>query len=142
MLIGSNVFFKNIQGFKSKDVDILELVDNPTNFKLCRHFKFPSKCVFQWKRMTSSEFIDVTLKRNLPMEIGKFLVPEFIQEFSITIEDLKRLQPLIDNMDEKHLYEKIIYDAYIKNNAFFITDEQLMEAYKIYLKYRNHGNKN
>ena len=47
MLVGSNVFFKDIEGFKSKDTDILELVDNPANFKYCRQFKFKDKCVFQ-----------------------------------------------------------------------------------------------
>lgn len=47
MLVGSNVFFKDIDEFKSKDTDILELVDNPTNFKYYRQFKFKDKCVFQ-----------------------------------------------------------------------------------------------
>lgn len=40
MLIGSNVFFKDIEGFTSKDIDILEFVDNPTDFKNVRQFKF------------------------------------------------------------------------------------------------------
>ena len=60
MLVGSNVFFKDIKGFNSKDIDILELVDNPTNFKYLRQFRFKDKCVFQWKRMTPEKFIEVT----------------------------------------------------------------------------------
>ena len=51
MLVGSNVFFKDIEGFTSKDIDILEFVDNPTDFKNVRQFKFPDKCVFQWRKM-------------------------------------------------------------------------------------------
>ena len=136
MLVGSNVFFKDIEGFTSKDTDILEFVDNPTDFKIVRQFKFPDKCVFQWKRFSVDEFIDITLVRNFPMELGKFLVPEFIKEFNVSIDHLKRLQPLIDKIDDKHKYEKIIYDSYLENNDFYLTDDQLKLAYKEYLKYR------
>ena len=136
MLVGSNVFFKDIEGFTSKDTDILEFVDNPTDFKNVRQFKFPDKCVFQWRKMSIDKLIDITLSRNFPMEIGKFLVPEFIKEFKLSIDDLKRLEPIIAKLDDKHKYEEVIYNSYIKNNDFTLTDEQLNEAYKIYLKYR------
>lgn len=136
MIVGSNVFFKNIAGFKSKDIDILELVDKPTNFTYCRQFKFPNKCVFQWPRLTPQEFIDITLNRNVPMELGKFLVPEFIQEIGFTIEDLKQLQSLVDALDDKHKYEEVIYNYYLNNNDFYLTKDQLNAAYEIYLKYR------
>lgn len=136
MLVGSNVFFKDIEGFKSKDIDILELVDNPAGFKYQRQFRFKDKCVFQWKRMTPEEFIEVTLQNNTPMEIGKFLVPDFIEEIGITIDHLKQLSFLIERLDDHHKYEKVIYDSYIANNDFTLTDEQLNEAYNTYLKYR------
>ena len=136
MLVGSNVFFKDIKGFNSKDIDILELVDNPTDFKYLRQFRFKDKCVFQWKRMTPEKFIEVTLQNNTPMEIGKFLVPDFIKEIGITIDHLKQLSFLIEHLDDHHKYEKVIYDSYIANNDFTLTDEQLNEAYKMYLKYR------
>ena len=136
MLVGSNVFFKDIEGFTSKDTDILEFVDNPTDFKNVRQFKFPDKCVFQWRKMSIDELIDMTLSRNFPMEIGKFLVPEFIKEMNVTIDHLKRLIPLINRLDDKHKYEKVIYESYIENNGFYLTDEQLKNAYKIYIKYR------
>ena len=136
MLVGSNAFFKDIEGFTSKDIDILEFVDNPTDFKNVRQFKFPHKCVFQWRKMPIGELIDITLFRNFPMEIGKFLVPEFIQEFKLSIDDLKRLKPIISKLDDKHKYEEVIYNAYIENNDFVLTDEQRQEAYKVYNKYR------
>lgn len=136
MIVGSRAFFKSIEGFKSKDIDILELVDNSTNFKVSRQFKFKDKCVFQWKRMSADEFIRVTLERNFPMEVGKFLVPDFINEIGISIHDMVRLKPLIDSLDDKHKYEKIIYDSYLLNNGFYLTEEQIKEAYKIYKKYR------
>lgn len=136
MLVGSNVFFKDIEGFNSKDTDILELVDNPTDFKYLRQFRFKDKCVFQWRNMSVDEFIDAELLMNVPMSVCKFLCPEFIKLKGLTIEQLKRLQSLVDNMDEKHMYLKTIYDSYIANNDFTLTDEQLNEAYKMYLKYR------
>lgn len=136
MLVGSNVFFKDIKGFNSKDIDILELVDNPTGFKYQRQFRFKDKCVFQWKRMSPEKFIEVTLQNNTPMEMGKFLVPEFNKEIGFTINHLKKLQPLVDNLDDHHKYEKVIYDSYIANNDFTLTEDQLNEAYKMYLKYR------
>lgn len=136
MLVGSNVFFKDIEGFTSKDTDILEFVDNPTDFKIVRQFKFPDKCVFQWRKMPIDELIDLTISRNFPMELGKFLVPEFIKEFKLSIDDLKRLDPIIGKLDDKHKYEEVIYNSYIENNAFYLTDEQLKLAYKEYLKYR------
>ena len=136
MLVGSNVFFKDIEGFTSKDIDILEFVDDPTDFKNVRQFKFPAKCVFQWRKMPIDELIDITLFRNFPMEIGKFLVPEFIKEFKLSIDDLKRLKPIIAKLDDKHKYEEVIYNAYLENNDFVLTDEQRQEAYRVYNKYR------
>lgn len=136
MLVGSNVFFKGIDEFKSKDIDILELVDNPIGFKNQRQFKFKDKCVFQWRRMPVNEFISVTLSNNVPMEVGKFLVPEFIEVMNITLDDLKKLEPLFNKLDDKHKYEKIIYDSYMSNRNFVLTEDQLNEAYKEYLKYR------
>ena len=136
MLVGSNVFFKGIEGFTSKDIDILEFVDDPTDFKNVRQFKFPNKCVFQWRKMPIDELIDITLFRNFPMEIGKFLVPEFIKEFKLSIDDLKRLEPIISKLDDKHKYEEVIYNAYLENNDFALTDEQRQKAYRVYNKYR------
>lgn len=137
MLVGSNVFFKDIEGFTSKDIDILEFVDNPTDFKNVRQFKFPDKCVFQWRKMPINELIDITLSRNFPMEIGKFLVPEFIKEFKLSIDDLKRLKPIIIKLDDKHKYEEVIYNAYIENNDFILTDKQRQNAFETYTMYRN-----
>ena len=136
MLVGSNVFFKDIEGFTSKDTDILEFVDNPTDFKNVRQFKFPNKCVFQWRKMPIDELIDITLFRNFPMEIGKFLVPEFIKEFKLSIDDLKKLEPIVVKLDDKHKYEEVIYNAYLENNDFVLTDKQRQEAYRVYNKYR------
>jgi hypothetical protein len=136
MIVGSRAFFENIDGFTPKDIDVLILVDEPIGFKNYRHFLFKNKCVFEWRNMSIDEFIEITLKNNTPMEIGKFLVPEFIKVKNITIDHLKKLKPLIDELDNKHLYEKIIYESYIDNNGFYLTNDQLLSAYNEYKKYR------
>jgi hypothetical protein len=136
MIVGSRAFFESIEGFAPKDTDILELVDNPTGFKDVRQFKFSNKCVFQWRRMSLEEFIDVTLQRGFPMEVGKFLVPEFANTIGLTMEHLKILRPLIESLDEAHLYEQIIYESYLSNGSFDLSEEQRTQAYVEYIKYR------
>lgn len=66
------------------------------------------------------------------MKMIKFLNPEFCKYINFTVEELPVFQELIDTMDEKHKYVKIIYDAYLKNKDFILTDEQLDSAYKEY----------
>ena len=91
MIIGSTYFFKDIEGFKSKDLDTLEIIENPKEFKYSYQLTGRGRCIFKWKKMTPKEFIQVSLSRNCPMELGKFLVPEFCKEIGFTINDLKQL---------------------------------------------------
>lgn len=136
IVVGSKCFFEGIEGFIPHDDDYLELVDNPEDFKYKKiyHGKF---CLFKWKRMNADEYIDYMLNiSTLPMEVGKFLVPEFVNNIGFTIEHLKKLEPVINNIDEKHNYEKIIFDSYIENNDFVLTEEQKLKAYNEYKKYR------
>ena len=46
--------------------------------------------------------------------------------------DVSLLKEHVSDIDERHTYEKVIYESYIKNNAFVLTDEQRNEAYKLY----------
>lgn len=135
-LVGSNYFFKDIEGFKSKDIDKLILVDEPVGFKFTRQTTGLGKCIFEWKRMTADEFVEITLKTKCPMIVGKFLIPEFCQEIGFTIEHLKQLKPLFDAIDIKHRYEKYIFDAYLINNDFVLTPEQKKIIYEEYKKRR------
>ena len=132
-LVGSNVFFRGyFEDFVSKDIDTLVLEDNPVGYQNIRQFHLKDRCIFQWRRMGKDEFIDLSLERGLGMELGKFLVPEFARELGMDIDDLERLRPLAEKLDEKHLYEKVIYDAYIKNCCWVLTDDQRAEAYRVY----------
>lgn len=89
---------------------------------------------FRYKPKSADEFIDYTLELNVPMVIGKFLVKEFCEDFGITIDHIKKLKPLVDQMDDKHLYVKYIYERMIENASFEITEEDRLKAYDMYKK--------
>ncbi len=135
--IGSSVFFSKFDDYMTKDNDIIRIMDvwkfNETNVL---NLKRNGDDIFMFRNMTKDEFINDTLSCNTPMRVGKFLVPEFVEWLNFTIDDLKLLKPQFDRLDEKHKYEQVIYDAYIENNAFTLTEKQLQEAYNEYRKYR------
>ena len=136
--VGSTYFFNCYPDFIPSDIDEIEFEENPKLYKNFMQFRKNdrSRCLFKWRKMPIDEFIEYTLNSRLPMEIGKFLVPEIAEYLGCTIDHLKRLKPVIERIDEKHLYEKIIYDSYIKNNGFYLTNEQLDEAYLEYKRLR------
>ena len=80
--------------------------------------------------------IQDALKQELPMVVRRFLIPPFNKAIDFTIEDLPRLKPLRDKLDDKHLYEKIIYESYLENNSFTLTEDQRLKAYKKYKETR------
>lgn len=139
-LVGSSYFFKRYKDFNSKDTDWLYITDNPTEFKVMRQIHFPNECIFEWEHLTKDEFIQIALSRQCKMEAGKFLNPEVSKYLGMTIEDLKKLESVFNSIDDKHTYEKIIYEAYIENNGFFLTEEQRVKAYNEYKNKRLNSN--
>ena len=136
ILMGSTYFFSEYEDFKSKDIDELEIIDT-NEFSQVRQITGKGKCLFQMKRHSSKEeYIEWALKSKNGMVIGKFLVPEFCEAIRLTIEELPRLKPLIERLDDKHKYEEIIFNSYIENNAFTLTQEQRDLAYQSYKKTR------
>jgi hypothetical protein len=138
-LIGSAAFFTGMPGYGPHDTDYLILVDQPVMFKdsmQIRGLGDNKKDLLYWRSMSKEEFIRVTLQRDFPMEAGKFLVPEFCKVIHFTVDDLDRLSPLFDHIDDKHLYETVIRDAYKENRSFILTEEQLRHAYELYRAYR------
>lgn len=136
-LIGSKYFFAGYADFVGGDLDELQLIDT-TEFKQIRQITRPGCCcLFQVKRHDSvDEYIAWALKQSNGMVIGKFLVPEFCSEIGFTISDLKRLEPLLARLDSKHRYEEIIYNSYLENGDFFLTEAQRDLAYKSYKESR------
>ena len=136
ILVGSQYFFKDIEGFNSKDVDYLILDYIPKNYKEKYQISGNGQCLFRWKKMSADNFIKNALETKLPMEIGKFFVVDFARMVGITINHLKQLEPVLEKLDEKHLYLKVIYNSYIENNDFVLTQEQRLLAYEEYKKAR------
>lgn len=134
--MGSSVFFNGINGFTPKDSDELNIVSEGIEGNKIFNMKFGSKDIFLCPKMTKEEFIKTTLESNDPIKAGKFLIPEFVEYIDFSIDDLKVFKKMFENMDERHKYEKIIYDSYLENNAFTLTDEQKKKAYVEYKKYR------
>ena len=132
ILVGSSVFFNEIEGFQPKDRDYVILDEKPVGYNFVRQTTSGKECLFEWRRMIPEQFVEYSLHRGPAMQIGKFLVPEFVQEIGFTIEHLKKLKPLAEKLDERHKYEKVIYDAYIENGAFELTAEQRSKAYEQY----------
>lgn len=129
-LMGSTYFFKDYEDFSSKDIDVIEIVESSNAYK--KYFHGKKKCVFQvLKQPTTQDYIN-NEKDEMGMSAGKFLVPEFNAEIGFTIEDLPKIKFLIDNLNPEHKYEEIIYNAYLKNGSFTLTQEQRDEAYKSY----------
>ena len=138
--VGSQAFFEGMPGFMPGDIDELEFEEQP---KLFRDFmqirkKDRTRCLFIWRKMDPDEFIDYALRSRTPMEAGKFLVPEVAEDLGITIEHLKRLEPVFDRLDERHAYERIIFDAYMQNGEIRLTEEQRDLAYEVYKSKRYH----
>lgn len=135
-LMGSQYFFSCYNDFDSKDLDEIEIIET-NEFNYMRQLTGQGKCLFQLKKCPSKEgYINWALKSEIGMVVGKFLIPEFCEAISFTVEDLPRLQILIDKLDNKHKYEEIIFNSYIANSSFTLTDEQRERAYKSYKESR------
>ena len=135
ILMGSNYFFSQYKDFKSTDIDKIDII-NTSDFKDKRIIRGQGKDYIFLKRKPKEQLIQDALNSNLAMVVGKFLIPEFNKQIGFTIEDLPKVQPLIDRLDDKHLYEKIIYDAYLENKEFILTQEQRDAAYASYKESR------
>lgn len=133
IIVGSCAFFNKFKDFNSKDTDILHILDYPIFGETIQVIRKNNKDEFLMYNFGKNKLIELI---NDPLQVGKFLVPEFVEYIDLNIEDLKRLEHWFDKLDDKHKYERIIYDSYIENNGFFLTDEQLDKAYEIYKKYR------
>ena len=137
--IGSGVFFHNYLDYAPHDTDKLCIMDSfpikGTNVLNLRNEELRED-VFFFRNMDKDGFMADALKTGVVMRVGKFLVPEFAEHLKMTISDLKKLEEKFNQLDNKHQYEKVIYDAYIENNGFFLTEEQRDRAYKKYKEER------
>ena len=135
-IIGSRAFFNGIKGYVPKDKDELCIIDYPIFGDRIMYSRRNGYDIFMIYNYGKEKLIEQCIKINVPLGVGKFLVPEFAEYINMNIGDLKQLEPLLNNIDEKHSYEKIIYNSYIENGSFTLTDEQRMMAYNKYMEYK------
>lgn len=130
-LIGSKAFFSGFQDFKAMDTDYLIIDDNP-DFRITKSYMDGDTHYVCWENMSKEQMIEEHRYIYKGRFIQKFLVPEFVEYLEFTIEDLKSVSFLLDWLDDQHSYCRVIYDAYIENNSFTLTQEQLNQAYEVY----------
>lgn len=138
-IVGSKAFFSSIKDFSSKDTDVLCILDTfPFNGDTnCMRFHIGTDDIILYRNMNKEGFIEDTINSNVPMKAGKFLVPAFAEYLNLSIEDLEKMQCLFNSIDNSHSYEKVIYDNYIINGKFMLTEEQLNEVYNSYKRNRD-----
>jgi hypothetical protein len=134
--IGSSYFFNKFDDYIQKDVDELHIMDSFVNRTNVLNFKGGNSDIFFYRNMEKEEFINDILDSKVIMRIGKFLIPEFCKYIGFTIDDLKSIRYLFDEIDDKHKYEQLICDYYLENNDFSLTEEQLGRVYEFYKKER------
>lgn len=136
ILCGSTYFFQNCPDFKPKDKDEIVIVDKGIGYNFVKQVSTGHNCTFYVVRRPKEELIQYTLEKAPAMAIGKFFIPEFANEFDITLEDLAKFEGMIEKLDTKHAYLKDVYSAYRENNEFSLTDEQRSKAYETYKEAR------
>lgn len=136
ILVGSRAFFSGIEGFKSKDHDYLELVENPTTYQWRREQSLRGTCTFQFKKEPAARMVQRTLDNGEALLVGKFLVPEVAQAIGATVSDILPLEPLLSKLDDHHKYVAVIFSAVKQNGSFELTDEQRAAAYEVYRQAR------
>lgn len=135
-LIGSKAFFSGFDDFVPVDTDILIFDDEP-DYEISTSYMDGNTHYVRWDaRMSKREIINFHKYLYTGRYIQKFLVPKVAEYFNLTIEELQEMENLIENLDDQHTYIKVVYDAYIENDGFFLTDEQLEAAYEEYKKVR------
>jgi hypothetical protein len=130
-LIGSKAFFSGFEDFIPMDTDYLVIYDNP-DFEVTKSYMDGDIHYVCWENYSKEKLIQVHHQVYDGKYIQKFLVPEFVEYLGFTIDDLKSLEFLLDRLDEQHGYCRTIYNYYIENNSFTLTQEQLNQAYEVY----------
>ena len=135
--VGSSVFFGGMEGYRIKDVDEIAIQDKwlPNGINVL-NFKKGKKDVFLWSPLSKKQFIEDAVTCGVPMRVGKFIVPEFCKHIGFEVGDYRLLYDVFDRLDERHAYEKVIMESYVKNGSFVLTDRQREAAYEIYKKAR------
>ena len=142
-IAGSFYFFKDMPDFELHDLDYVIITDEM--FQDYHHIYWIEggigKDYFYWKKNTPEWHVKNLLAENaFALDIARVLIPGVSKELGFTTEHLKQVKPILNKLEgqfgNKYDYYKIIYEAYIENGDFILTDEQRLKAYTEYKKYR------
>ena len=128
-LTGSRKFFNGLDGFEPHDADYIRIFENQP-FGLI-HLKPGNGDAFCYGDV--SKILDVIKTSTTPQTVVTLLVPEIAE--LLNLESPKVLDDFnyhFENLKPKHAYLKFIKDCYISNNAWILTDEQRLQAFKLY----------
>lgn len=151
LLVGSDYFFHDCEGYIPHDYDYIILIDKANSSykpsfdsKDTLHiYSSHTKCdkTFYY-RYEKQDFIDDIVNGIVPKYfLNKFLIPEVNEAIGFEFSELHALNYLFDELDDKHKYLKIIYDSYIENDEYYLSDSQRELAFNEYKKYRDIYNK-
>lgn len=143
IVTGSRAFFTGMHNFAPKDCDIILIVQpgETSGYQWMRQTSNGSTDVFEIVLRPKEELIAHALKKSVPMAIGRLLTPEFANLIGLSVSDLKVLRPMRERLDVKHEYVGLIYDAYIANGSFTLTDNQRSLCYESYMASRKKDGK-
>lgn len=139
IITGSRAFFDGMEGFTPHDTDAIQIVsERDVNFLFRRSmYDHKDDCdTFYCVRQPKEQYLRWAARFASGSTLGQFLTPDFCQEFGITVDDLKQLQPMVERLDKRHKYIAIIYNAYIDNGSMTMTDKQRYAAFEEYKQER------
>lgn len=135
-ITGSRTFFEGMEGFMPHDADYLE-IDPDLQVAGTQYKPSPGVDVYRWKFSTFGEFYDFfKIHRHPNMRLCLFLSRDVARFLGMDFEDLKKVAFLKEGMDKRHMYLVSIYDFYMENGGWFLTERQRDEAYEIYKRER------
>lgn len=140
ILVGSRSFFGSMPYFNSKDTDYV------------RFEKLPDGEIYQrlvgWKTdyfifgTTDKEvLLDFIESTGDYLHVAPFLSPAVCKIIGFRPEELPRIEKYVKLVPPKYRYYEKIYNAYVENDDFYLTEEQRAAAYKVYREARKNEQK-
>lgn len=133
-LTGSTYFFGSLPFFKGRDVDYVEVVDDQS-IDIVK-LREPGTDVFRVRRMPIEDRLARDSEVQATSRICNYLVPEIAAELGFTPDMLDRIKPIVDRLRPRYSYLGVIYEGYVENGSFTLTEEQRMAAFEEYRRSR------
>lgn len=131
--VGGNLFFSKLDGYIFHDDDVVYILDNfPSTDANVLILKRKKSDAFLLRNMSKEDAINDVLNSGEYLRAGKFLNPEYLEWLNMSVDELPLLSKAFNNLDERHSYEKVIYEAYLENGSPTLTDEQRKHAFEVY----------